>query len=84
MQSVTSIPSHLLLNRKDEPSSHSNRSEQTGPASAFATYAFGPLDTSDGKGVTDGKAVTGTNSIAAATGGSIGWLTQLAASQQKG
>jgi len=83
MQSVSSIPSHLLLNRKDEPSSHSTRSEQTGPSSAFATYAFGPLDTSDGKSVTDTSAVSGTNSIAAATGGSIGWLTQLAA-QQKG
>lgn len=84
MQSVSSIPSHLLLNRKDEPSSHSSNSEKTGPSSAFATYAFGPLDTSDGKSVTDGKAVTGTNSIAAATGGSIGWLTQMAAQQKMG
>ncbi|CCG42327.1 hypothetical protein [Magnetospirillum molischianum] len=84
MQNISAIPSHLLLNRKDEPDSHSTRSEQRGPSSAFATYAFGPIDTSDGKSVTDSKAVTGTNSIASATGGGIGWLAQLAAAQQKG
>lgn len=83
MQSVSLIPSHLLLNRKDEASSHSSHSNQTGPSSAFATYTFGPLDTSDGKSVTGNAAVSGTNSIAAATGG-LGWLTHLAAQQQKG
>jgi len=83
MQNISSIPSHLLLNRKDEADSHSTRSEERGPSSAFATYAFGPIDTTNGKSVTDAKAVSGNNSIAAATGGGVGWLTQLAAQQKR-
>jgi len=82
MQSVSAIPSHLLLNRKDEADTHSTESEQRGPSSTFATYAFGPIDTTDGKSVTDAKAVTGTNTIGAATGAGIGWLAQLAAQQK--
>lgn len=82
MQPVSAIPSHLLLNRKDEPESHSTQSKERGPSSTFATYAFGPIDNTDGKSVTDSKAVTGTNSIGAATGAGIGWLTHLAAQQK--
>ncbi len=84
MSTVSAVPSHLLLTRKDEPASHDTQPERTGPASAFATYAFGPIDTSDGKSVTSDKPITGTSSVTAATGGSIGWLAHLAAASSKG
>jgi hypothetical protein len=86
MQVTTVGSSHLLLNRKDDPASHSTRPAKTGPASAFATHAFGPMDLPDkDKGTTiDGSnpsGAGGNTSVSAATSSSIGWLTHLAVSQ---
>ncbi len=86
MQALSGASSHILLNRKDNPASHSTRKASSGPSGAFATYAFGPMDLPDSKKGTDvegakKKASTGNTSISAATGSSVGWLTQLAVSQ---
>ncbi len=87
MQAISAGPAHLLLNRKDNPADHSTRPAKTGAASAFSSYAFGPLDLPDahnGADVYGSKgAVTGSSSISSATGGNVGWLTQLAASQSQ-
>jgi len=78
METVSSIPAHLLLNRKQDTDSKSEQSAETGPASAFAQYTFGPLDLSGGKSVASGSAVTNaTGSTSGATGGSTSWMAQL-------
>ena len=85
MQALTSVSQNLLLNRKDEAASHSTRRETTGPASTFASYAFGPMDMPDKDkpakidGIR-GKAVTGTSSVTQTVSSSAAFLTQLAAS----
>jgi hypothetical protein len=85
MQILTGASSHLLLNRKDNATSHSTRKESTGASSAFAKYGYGPMDMPDGNNGTDvlgaKKSGASTSSVAAATGGSVGWLTQLAVSK---
>ncbi|CAA7617074.1 hypothetical protein [Magnetospirillum sp. SS-4] len=86
MQVTTVGTSHLLLNRKDDPASHDTRPARTGPASAFATHAFGPMDLPDKNKATtiDGTrqgGAGGNTSVSAATSSSIGWLTHLAVSQ---
>ncbi|OAN43964.1 hypothetical protein A6A04_08765 [Paramagnetospirillum marisnigri] len=86
MQALSGASSHILLNRKDNPASHSTRKAASGPSSAFATYAFGPMDLPDKNKGTDVEgarknSAQGNKSVAAATGGSVGWLTQLAVSQ---
>ena len=80
MNVTSNVPSHLLLNRKDDPANHSTRPEQRGASSAFASYGFGPVDTDSDSGDTSRKKVTGNVSGTAATGG-VGWLTQLAVSR---
>ncbi|CAA7617354.1 conserved hypothetical protein [Candidatus Terasakiella magnetica] len=85
MPTLTGAPSHILLNRKDQPASHSTRPEKTGPASAFSSYAFGPMDMPDSKNGADvsgtkAKAISGASSLSSVHNG-IGWMTQLAASQ---
>lgn len=83
MQVTTVGSSHLLLNRKDDPASHDTRPAKTGPASAFATHAFGPMDLpgKDKATAVDGTGSTSNSSVSAATSSSIGWLTHLAVSQ---
>ena len=86
MVAISGAAAHILLNKKEEASSHSTRPEKSGAASAFSSYGFGPLDLPDGDNRTsaDGnstKPVSGTSSLAAISGGaSAGWLAQLAAS----
>jgi len=82
MQSVSTLPAHMLLTRKDQSDSHSTRAAHKGASDAFASYAFGPVDTSNGQAVgdSDKKKAGGNVSVTAATGG-IGWLTQLAVSK---
>lgn len=80
MQNVTAVPAHLLLNRKDDAKDKTEKTEQagqTGPSSAFAQYAFGPLDLSGGKSVATGAAVTGTSSTSGVNGGTTAWMAQL-------
>ena len=77
MQTVSEIPSHLLLNRKSESKDKTEEAAETGPSSAFAQYTFGPLDLTNGKSVATGSAVTGATSTSGATGGSTGWMAQL-------
>ena len=77
MQTVTSVPAHLLLNRKDDSDDKTEQAGETGPSSAFAQYAFGPLDLSGGKSVATGAAVTGTNSTSGVNGGTTSWMAQL-------
>lgn len=81
MQGISNVPSHLLLTRKDNPASHSTHAIRKGASDAFASYGFGPADTSNGQSVTgsDNKKTTGNVSVSAATGG-VGWLTHLAVS----
>ena len=85
MQALSSVSQNLLLNRKDEASSHSTRPEATGPASTFATYAFGPMNMPDQNSTTKvdnsrGKAVTGTSSVTSTLSSSAAFLTHLATS----
>ena len=85
MEAVTSVSQNLLLNRKDDAASHSTRPKTTGPASTFASYAFGPMDMPDQDRpakVTNncGKAVTGTSSSLSQISSSAAFLTHLAAS----
>ncbi len=85
MQALSSVSNTLLLNRKDEAASHSTRRETSGPASTFASYAFGPMDMpEDGKAAKPaghhGKAVTGTSSVTSSLSSSAAFLTQLSAS----
>ena len=85
MQALSSVSQTLLLNRKDEAASHSTRPEKTGPASTFASYAFGPMDMPDKAApaktnATHGKSVTGSGAVTSSLSGSAAFLTQLAAS----
>ncbi|TAN73524.1 MAG: hypothetical protein EPN20_03195 [Magnetospirillum sp.] len=85
MQALSSVSQNLLLNRKDEAASHSTRPEKTGTASAFASYAFGPMDMPDKDrpakiDANHGKAVTGASSVTSTVSSSAAFLTQLAAS----
>lgn len=86
MEALSGTSSNILLNRKDNSASHSTRKASSGPSSTFASYGFGPMDLPDKNNGTDEaatkkKAATGNTSVASAVGGSVGWLTQLAVSQ---
>jgi hypothetical protein len=85
MQALSSVSKTLLLNRKDEAATHSTRPEKSGTASAFASYAFGPMDMPDKSSPAKvdglrGKAVTGASSVTPTVSSSAAFLTQLAAS----
>ncbi len=85
MQALTSVSQNLLLNRKDEAASHSTRRETTGPASTFASYAFGPMDMPDKDkpakvDPSHGKVVTGSSSVTPTVSSSAAFLAHLSAS----
>ena len=85
MQALSAVSQNLLLNRKDEASSHSTRKEGDGPSATFASYAFGPMDMPDSKSsgrvdMSRAKAVTGASSVTSTISSSAAFLTQLAAS----
>lgn len=48
MQAVAAAPAHELLQRKNSADSHSTRPATHGTAAAFASYAFGPMDSQGG------------------------------------
>ncbi|HSV28481.1 MAG TPA: hypothetical protein VLL76_02950 [Candidatus Omnitrophota bacterium] len=51
MDPVSATPAHVLMQqRADREDSHSIKSGEQGAASVFASYAFGPMTLSDGKG----------------------------------
>lgn len=85
MQALSAVSQNLLLNRKDEASTHSTRKESDGPSATFASYAFGPMDMpgSNSSGKVDmsrAKAVTGSSSVTSTISSSAAFLTQLASS----
>ena len=85
MEAVTSVSQYLLLNRKDDAASHSTRPKTTGPASTFASYAFGPMDMPDKDkpakvDPSHGKVVTGSSAVTPTVSSSAAFLAHLAGS----
>ncbi|MDA8231262.1 MAG: hypothetical protein M0006_07980 [Magnetospirillum sp.] len=84
MSTINGIPSQILLYRTDSSDGHSTRPHGRATQSAFADYAFGPIDTHGNQSKQENKPVTGL-SLAQYQTGAPSWVTQVqAASGVKG
>ena len=84
MDPVTTPQVHSLLSRTDSSANHSTRPQGRATTSAFAQYAFGPLQTGSAKGNGGVKPVTGNFGQAQPSGlGSKSWIAQVQASRTK-
>jgi hypothetical protein len=43
MNPVSATPAHILLHKKEQSDNHSTKKDDSGAASAFASYGFGPM-----------------------------------------
>lgn len=79
MDPVSTTPAHVLMQHKEREDRHGPGAVQGGASSAFASYAFGPLQLPDGKegGRRDTRAEgapTGKNPLEAP---SMSWITTI-------
>ena len=79
MNPVANIPVQSLLYQKDSAASHSTRQKGNATQSVFANYAFGPVNTGDGK-PNQGSVKPVTGSLTQAVQQAIPWVTQVQAS----
>lgn len=84
MDPVTAPPAHILLQRK-QADNHGGRPQANATASAFASYAFGPLDMEGGKAAGRDKPASGAATIGNPLAAhSLSWVTTAQAAGSSG